>query len=143
MLTLLLHPLAFRAAGIRPRTAPAAGAISMAEPKCTVIFLRHGQSVWNEANLFTGWADVELTTLGKNEAAMGATEMWRAGLSVDVAYTSRLKRAQQVAARLPCRSAVVQIGSPPHQRRSLVRRPSTSCCGSPGRRTRRRTSAGG
>ena len=95
MLTLVLHPLAFRAAGIRPRTAPAAGAISMAEPKCTVIFLRHGQSVWNEANLFTGWADVELTTLGKNEAAMGATEMWRAGLSIDVAYTSRLKRAQQ------------------------------------------------
>ncbi len=53
------------------------------------------RSLWNEANLFTGWADVELTTLGKNEAAGGATQMWREGLKFDVAYTSRLKRAQQ------------------------------------------------
>ena len=61
----------------------------------TVVFLRHGQSQWNEANLFTGWADVPLTTLGKNEAAEGATQMWREGYKVDVAYTSLLKRAQQ------------------------------------------------
>ena len=47
------------------------------KPHATVIFLRHGQSVWNEASLFTGWADVELTTLGKNEAAAGATSMWK------------------------------------------------------------------
>ena len=53
------------------------------------------QSVWNEANLFTGWADVELTTLGKNEAATGATQLWREGIEFDVCYTSRLKRAQQ------------------------------------------------
>lgn len=50
---------------------------------------------WNEANLFTGWADVELTTLGKNEAAGAATQLWREGITLDVAYTSRLKRAQQ------------------------------------------------
>lgn len=67
----------------------------MAEEHAKVIFLRHGQSVWNEASLFTGWADVELTTLGKNEAAAGATSMWREGITVDVAYTSLLKRAQQ------------------------------------------------
>eukprot|EP00617_Octactis_speculum_P025432 CAMPEP_0185757078 /NCGR_PEP_ID=MMETSP1174-20130828/15509_1 /TAXON_ID=35687 /ORGANISM="Dictyocha speculum, Strain CCMP1381" /LENGTH=405 /DNA_ID=CAMNT_0028436339 /DNA_START=18 /DNA_END=1235 /DNA_ORIENTATION=- len=66
-----------------------------AEPHATVVFLRHGQSVWNEASLFTGWADVELTTLGKNEAAKGATQMWQEGLKIDVAYTSLLKRAQQ------------------------------------------------
>mmetsp|Transcript_36386 Transcript_36386/g.95656 ORF Transcript_36386/g.95656 Transcript_36386/m.95656 type:complete len:307 (-) Transcript_36386:483-1403(-) len=65
------------------------------EPFATIIFLRHGQSVWNEASLFTGWADVELTTLGKNEAAQGATQMWREGIKVDVAFTSLLKRAQQ------------------------------------------------
>jgi len=64
-------------------------------PHATVVFLRHGQSVWNEASLFTGWADVELTTLGKNEAAKGATEMWKEGLEFDVAYTSLLTRAQQ------------------------------------------------
>lgn len=68
---------------------------SMSEVHATVVFLRHGQSVWNEASLFTGWADVELTTLGKNEAAMGATSMWREGITVDVAFTSLLKRAQQ------------------------------------------------
>lgn len=67
----------------------------MAEPHATIVFLRHGQSVWNEASLFTGWADVELTTLGKNEAAGGATQMWKEGINVDVAFTSLLKRAQQ------------------------------------------------
>ena len=38
---------------------------------------------------------MELTTLGKNEAAAGATQMWKEGIVLDVAYTSRLKRAQQ------------------------------------------------
>ena len=51
---------------------------------CKVVFLRHGQSIWNEANLFTGWADVPLTTLGKNEAATGATQLWREGIEFDV-----------------------------------------------------------
>jgi len=61
----------------------------------TVVFLRHGQSTWNANSLFTGWADVELSTLGKNEAATAATEMWKAGLQFDVAYSSRLQRAKK------------------------------------------------
>jgi len=61
----------------------------------TVVFLRHGQSLWNAASLFTGWADVDLSTLGKNEAATAATELWKQGYKFDVAYSSRLKRAQQ------------------------------------------------
>ena len=61
----------------------------------TVVLLRHGQSVWNEASLFTGWADVELTTLGKNEAAGAATTLWREGFKFDVAFSSRLSRAMQ------------------------------------------------
>lgn len=61
----------------------------------TVVFLRHGQSVWNAASLFTGWADVELSTLGKNEAAQAATELWKNGFKIDVAYSSRLQRARQ------------------------------------------------
>ncbi|KAJ1458338.1 histidine phosphatase superfamily [Pelagophyceae sp. CCMP2097] len=65
---------------------------------CRVCFVRHGQSQWNEANLFTGWADPALTTLGKNEAAEGATHMWKEGLHFDVAFTSELKRAQQTLA---------------------------------------------
>ena len=62
---------------------------------CKVCFVRHGQSEWNAKNLFTGWADVPLTILGKNEAASGATWIWKEGLAFDVAYTSELKRAQQ------------------------------------------------
>jgi 2,3-bisphosphoglycerate-dependent phosphoglycerate mutase len=61
----------------------------------TVVFLRHGQSVWNAASLFTGWADVELSILGKNEAAQAATELWKEGFEIDVAYSSRLKRSMQ------------------------------------------------
>jgi len=61
----------------------------------SIVFLRHGQSTWNEASLFTGWADVELTALGKNEAATAATSMWREGITFDLAFTSRLKRAYQ------------------------------------------------
>ena len=60
-----------------------------------LLLVRHGQSIWNEASLFTGWSDVELTTLGKNEAAEGATQIWKSGLKIDVAFTSLLKRAQQ------------------------------------------------
>jgi len=77
-------------------TRPSAAAqLTMQEAHTTIIFLRHGQSVWNEASLFTGWADVELTTLGKNEAAGAATSMWQEGIKIDVAFSSLLKRAQQ------------------------------------------------
>lgn len=85
---------------VRPSARPLAqrrACALMSEPAtyATCVFLRHGQSLWNEANLFTGWADVGLTTLGKNEAAQGATQLWREGIEIDVAYTSRLKRAAQ------------------------------------------------
>jgi 2,3-bisphosphoglycerate-dependent phosphoglycerate mutase len=82
-----------------PRARAGRPAIAMAaEPHARVVFVRHGQSDWNCKNLFTGWADPELTTLGRNEAAMGAVEMWKEGLSIDVAYTSELTRAQQTLA---------------------------------------------
>ena len=80
------------------RTAPVRMSVSGTVPEgtySTVVFLRHGQSEWNEANLFTGWADVPLTTLGKNEAATGATAIWKEGIVFDVGYTSRLLRAKQ------------------------------------------------
>jgi 2,3-bisphosphoglycerate-dependent phosphoglycerate mutase len=69
-----------------------------AKSTCKICFVRHGQSEWNAKNLFTGWADVPLTTLGKNEAAAGATWIWKEGLTFDVAYTSELTRAQQTLA---------------------------------------------
>ena len=76
---------------------PARAAVRMADTPvhAQIVFLRHGQSIWNEASLFTGWADVPLTTLGKNEAAAGATQMWKEGIKIDVAFTSLLTRAQQ------------------------------------------------
>lgn len=60
-----------------------------------LILLRHGQSQWNLENRFTGWIDVDLSDLGREEAKKAGKAI--AGLQVkwDLAHTSRLKRAQQ------------------------------------------------
>ncbi len=57
-----------------------------------LILVRHGQSLWNLEDRFTGWVDVPLTSLGEDEAR-GAGEKLK-GVKVDVAYTSTLQRAQ-------------------------------------------------
>jgi len=59
----------------------------------TMVVLRHGQSVWNERNLFTGWHDVALTELGVSEAGAAGRTMLAAGVRFDVAHTSLLTRA--------------------------------------------------
>jgi len=59
----------------------------------TLVLLRHGQSVWNKENLFTGWADVGLTEQGMNEARSAGEVLKHEGYSFDVAFTSVLKRA--------------------------------------------------
>jgi 2,3-bisphosphoglycerate-dependent phosphoglycerate mutase len=58
-----------------------------------LILVRHGQSTWNVANLFTGWEDVELSELGRREATEAGRLIASEGLKADVAYTSVLKRA--------------------------------------------------
>jgi 2,3-bisphosphoglycerate-dependent phosphoglycerate mutase len=58
-----------------------------------LILIRHGQSTWNVENLFTGWHDVELTELGRQEAVLAGRELQRAGLEPRIAFTSVLKRA--------------------------------------------------
>jgi len=58
----------------------------------TLALVRHGQSLWNQQNRFTGWVDVPLTDLGRQEAQR-AGELLR-GHSFEVAYTSALVRAQ-------------------------------------------------
>ena len=63
----------------------------------TLILLRHGQSEWNEKNLFTGWVDVRLTDKGKTEAARAGQLMKEHGLLPDVVHTSLLSRAIQTA----------------------------------------------
>jgi 2,3-bisphosphoglycerate-dependent phosphoglycerate mutase len=63
----------------------------------TLILLRHGQSDWNEKNLFTGWVDVPLTEKGRAEAVHGGELMAEAGLLPDVVHTSLLRRAINTA----------------------------------------------
>ena len=63
----------------------------------TLILLRHGQSEWNEKNLFTGWVDVRLTEKGRGEAANAGKLLSEAGLLPDVLHTSLLSRAIQTA----------------------------------------------
>jgi 2,3-bisphosphoglycerate-dependent phosphoglycerate mutase len=58
-----------------------------------LVLVRHGQSTWNLENLFTGWTDVDLTEQGRSEAAQAAVELQRAGFTIDIAFTSVLKRA--------------------------------------------------
>ncbi|QCY46190.1 2,3-bisphosphoglycerate-dependent phosphoglycerate mutase [Glutamicibacter creatinolyticus] len=59
----------------------------------TLILLRHGQSEWNEKNLFTGWYDVSLTEKGRAEAVRGGQLMDEAGYKPQVLHTSLLTRA--------------------------------------------------
>lgn len=63
----------------------------------TLILLRHGQSEWNQKNLFTGWVDVRLTEKGRGEAARAGTMLAEAGMLPDVLHTSVLSRAIQTA----------------------------------------------
>ena len=58
-----------------------------------LVLVRHGESVWNLANRFTGWTDVGLTERGVKEATEGGRLLKEGGYVFDVAYTSVLKRA--------------------------------------------------
>ena len=60
-----------------------------------LVLVRHGQSEWNEKNLFTGWRDPALTELGKAEGREAGEALKKAGYHFDVAYTSALARAQE------------------------------------------------
>lgn len=59
----------------------------------TLVLLRHGQSVWNAENLFTGWVDVALSALGEDEARRGGELLVENDLLPDVVHTSLLRRA--------------------------------------------------
>jgi len=58
-----------------------------------IVLLRHGESVWNMENRFTGWTDVDLTPRGVEEARRAGQVLKEAGFVFDCAYTSVLKRA--------------------------------------------------
>lgn len=62
-----------------------------------LILLRHGNSVWNQANLFTGWVDVDLSDQGRAEAKRAGELLGESGLKPDMLFTSVLKRAINTA----------------------------------------------
>jgi 2,3-bisphosphoglycerate-dependent phosphoglycerate mutase len=57
------------------------------------VLVRHGQSTWNMENRFTGWTDVDLTDLGREEAHAAGRLLREGGYDFDLAYTSVLRRA--------------------------------------------------
>jgi 2,3-bisphosphoglycerate-dependent phosphoglycerate mutase len=59
----------------------------------TLVLLRHGESIWNQENRFTGWTDVDLSDKGLSEALEGGRVLAREGFTFDLAFTSVLKRA--------------------------------------------------
>lgn len=58
-----------------------------------IVLLRHGESIWNQENRFTGWTDVDLSDQGQNEAKTAGDQLIQAGFIFNRAYTSFLKRA--------------------------------------------------
>lgn len=65
----------------------------MSGPERTLVLLRHGESVWNRENRFTGWADVPLTATGHEQARRSGDQLREAGIVPVVAHTSVLQRA--------------------------------------------------
>jgi 2,3-bisphosphoglycerate-dependent phosphoglycerate mutase len=61
--------------------------------KHKLVLLRHGESIWNQKNLFTGWMDVDLSEKGLQEAKRSGKLLKQEGYTFDIAYTSTLKRA--------------------------------------------------
>ena len=80
-------------------TRPTAPTYSSSTPSSTILYshklvlVRHGESTWNDLNIFTGWADAALNEKGLGEAKQGGELLKEAGFTFDVAYTSVLKRA--------------------------------------------------
>ena len=58
-----------------------------------LVLLRHGESIWNKENLFTGWTDIDLSENGIEEAKKAAVTLKERGFTFDIAFTSILKRA--------------------------------------------------
>ena len=58
-----------------------------------LILTRHGQSIWNAENRFTGWVDVDLSEKGKEEAKKSGELISELNIKIDISYTSYLKRA--------------------------------------------------
>ena len=58
-----------------------------------IVLLRHGESLWNKENRFTGWTDVDLSNRGISEARKAGRIFKKSGFTFDIAFTSLLKKA--------------------------------------------------
>lgn len=89
------HTIVERPTGnVRPRFARRVGEYPGGmDVTYTLVLLRHGESVWNLENVFTGWTDVALSDRGRDEAVAAGTLMRSEGIGADVVHTSLLRRA--------------------------------------------------
>lgn len=62
-----------------------------------IVLLRHGESIWNRENLFTGWTDVDLSPAGAKQAREAGATLRKAGYTFDLVFTSVLRRAIRTA----------------------------------------------
>ena len=85
-----------------------------------LILLRHGQSLWNLENRFTGWIDIELTDAGRKRRRRPGKKIRFAGIHLDEAFTSVLKRA--IDTLTICLRAAGQEGLPTSQDQALNER---------------------
>jgi len=77
---------AFTDLGLHPATPPPTTMYK-------IVLIRHGESIWNLENRFTGWADVDLTDTGVAQAKSAGLTLKQHGFDFDIAYTSMLQRA--------------------------------------------------
>ncbi|CAB3380378.1 Hypothetical predicted protein [Cloeon dipterum] len=68
--------------------------------KYKIVMVRHGESEWNQKNLFCGWFDADLSEKGRNEAAAAGKALKEAGYQFDLAHTSLLTRAHKTLAAI-------------------------------------------
>ncbi|KAK9509186.1 hypothetical protein O3M35_006556 [Rhynocoris fuscipes] len=80
--------------------------------KRVIVMVRHGESVFNQKNLFCGWYDAELSEKGVKEAAEAGMTLCKLGYKFDVAHTSMLQRAQRTLAEI--KEALCQTNLPTH-----------------------------
>jgi 2,3-bisphosphoglycerate-dependent phosphoglycerate mutase len=77
----------------RAQTVEKPACFILGEVMIKIVLVRHGESIWNRENLFTGWTDVDLSDQGKAEAKRAGELLKSEGFTFDVAFTSVLKRA--------------------------------------------------
>jgi len=75
------------------------------ETEFKVVFVRHGQSLWNKQGKFSGWIDVPLNETGESEAIKAGQDLKDAGYHFDIAHTSMLSRAHKT-----CSLIIRQMG---------------------------------